>query len=363
MKKALTFFFIFAVTVACSALSSATLAEQNFPLRQDRTIVVGAAIEEIAVLDTWISVATSDKITGFDIDTQKPLWSVDFSVITYADPGFRVVDDMLLAASADQLIVADRSGVIRNIDLNPEGGTITRLSAAYSNYVYIIRGPRWILEVYDFLNNELLWTAVVERGGRDAFYDESKDTTYVPTSNNSILAFDNSSGAFLWRKSGSVLHSAFEEGILYTFEQMDGANNYSFAATDVETQIELWRQGIVLTATQRVEVLSIVNDLLVAGTGRGLIALEKSTGQHIWHILKDDAFHTTSVQLNSILFAKGLNGIVYAIHLDDGSIIGTVRLGNPGSFYKNYEVYAGVHKLSDGILFNTKDTIFIYKTE
>jgi outer membrane protein assembly factor BamB len=141
---------------------------------------------------------------------------------------------------------------------------------------------------------------------------------------------------------------------------MDGANNYSFAATDVDTQEEIWRQNIVLTATQRGEVLAIVNDLLIAGTGRGLIALEKSTGRQIWHILKDDEFHTASVQLNNILFVKGLNRIVYAIHPGDGSIIGTVKLGNPSSFFKNYEVNAGVFRLKDGILFNTKETIYIY---
>jgi outer membrane protein assembly factor BamB len=361
MKKIVLALVVLPIIVACMYSASAPLGETNFPLKKVTEIPIEEDIEEIAVGETWIAVATSDSMIGFDIDTQKRLWSIDFSVITYSDPAFRMVNDTLIAASSDQLLVIEKTGNTRPLNLNPEGGTITHLSAASSNYVYIIRGSKWTLEAYDFINNKLLWTIIVERGGRGAFYDKLKDIVYVPTSNNSILAIENSTGKLLWKKTGGVLHSVFEEDVLYTFEKLEGANNFSLAAIDVTLQGELWRKAIVMTATQRVENMAIVDELLVVGTGAGLLALNISTGEQVWDILEEDEFDTSPVQFDGILFIKGLSRTIYAINPINGTIIGSAKLENSSSVHENYEVYAGVHKLRDGILFNSKQTILIYK--
>jgi outer membrane protein assembly factor BamB len=361
MKKIFLALVSLSMIVSCRFSTNTPLGETNFPLEKVAEILIEENIEEVAVGETWIAVATGDSISGFDIETQEQLWSIDFSVMTYSDPSFRMVNDTLIAASPDQLLVIEKVGTARQIDLNPEGKTILHLSAANSNYVYIIRGSRWMLEAYDFTRNKLLWTTLVDRGGRDAFYNKSKDIVYVPTSNNSILAVDNSTGELLWKKDGHVWHSVFEEEILYTFEEMDGRNSFRFAAIDVTNQEELWRKDIVLLPTKIVENMAIVNDSLVVGTGAGLLALNKFTGEQIWNILKEDEFDTRVIEFDSLLFVKGSSRTVYAIDPNDGTVIGSVKLENSSSAQKNYEVYAGVHKLRDGILFYTKQTLIIYK--
>lgn len=361
MKKIFFALVTLPMIVSCMFSTSTPLGETNFPLRKVAEIPIEENIEEVAVGETWIAVATSDQVTGFDIDTQKRLWSIDFSVIMYSDPSFRMVKDTLIAVSPDQILVIEKTGHVSQLSLKPDGGTITRFASGSSNYVYIIRGPKWILEAYDFTSNKLMWTTLVERGGRDAFYDQSKDVVYIPTSNNSILAIDNSTGKLLWKKDGNVWRSAFEEGVLYTFEEIKGNNNFSFAAIDVANQEELWRKDIALLPTQGAETMAIVNDLLVVGTREGLVALNKFTGEQIWYILEKDGFDTRVIEFDGLLFVKGSSRSVYAIDPDDGSVIGSVKLENSKSAEKNYEVYSGVHKLRDGILFYTKQTLVIYK--
>jgi outer membrane protein assembly factor BamB len=362
MKKILKWLILLSfVSLASCTSTSPPLGNYDFPLSQHVSIPIGENIEEIAVLDSWIAVGTTNQIIAIDIYTYKQLWSRKFSVINYSEPGFRVIGDDLVAASLDEVIVINKFAETREINLDLNGNTITYLAGASPNYVYIIQGPKWTLDVFDTSKNELIWKTDVGRGSEVVYYDPVRDTLYAPT-NGLIIAFDNSTGRLLWQKDGDVWKSTFEDELLFTFEDVNNNDGFRFLATNIESQDEVWEKSVVFEASNDINYLKILGDQLIAGSGRGLIAYDKLNGSEVWHILeREERFNTPPVELGGILFVKAASNTVYAVSPEDGVIIGSLKLEEPDSFEKNFQIYAGVYKLEDGIVFNTRNEILVYK--
>lgn len=358
MKRIALALLILSLISACMIYETPSLDESTFPLKQFLTLPIEGDIQEIAVSDTWIAIHTLDKIIAIDIDTQKTLWSRNFSVITYGE-GFLMNGDTLVAASLDQIVLMGKLGEEKVINLDPGGGSITKLVAVYPNYLYVIRDPKWTLEAYDISKNILLWKTIVGRGGADeVFYGSPNNIAYV--SGGPVRAFDNSTGALLWEQKGNVWRSAFDAGVLYIFEEMNGDDNYRFAAIDVENQKELWEKDIIIPSSSSVYKLTIIDDLLIASTN-DLIAMDKYTGQQVWKTGVGYTFYTSPVEFNGIIYAKaGSNRAVYAISPSDGSVTGYARLENV-SLFDGENITDSVYKLEDGIAINTKNAVVIYK--
>lgn len=335
--------------------------ELDFPLEQVQNLPTNEAIEKIAVSDTWIATYSSGKVTAWDVETRKTLWSIALPVRTDNDSEFQIINDILVAAYTDQIFLVNKLGQKSELDLPPEEGGITRLVAIYPSYIYVIRGYDWRLEAYDISQNALLWTTYVGRGGCDVFYDASKNIAYVTTRDKSIHVFDNTTGKVVWERDRSSLHSAFEEGILYTVEHTNDTKMFRFSAFDVESQKELWKKDI--TPITHVYKLTIIDQLLIASESDGLIALNKSSGDESWRIDTGEPFYTRPVEFNDVIYVKGLSRAVYAISPANGDIIGFVKLEKTRSIQPYYESIADVFKLKDGIVFNTRNAVVIYKTK
>jgi len=304
---------------------------------------------------------SSGKVTAWDVETQKTLWSIDLPVRADKDSEFQISNDILIAASTDQIFLVNKLGEKEELNLLSEGENIVRLVAIYPNYIYVIRGYDWRLEAYDISQNALLWTTYVGRGGCDVFYDASKNIAYVTTRDKSIHAFDNATGKVVWEQDRSSLHSAFEEGILYTVEHTNDTNTFQFSAFDVESQKELWKKDI--TPITHVYKLTIIDKFLIASERAGLIALNKSSGDEVWQTDTGEPFYTRPVEFDDIIYAKGLSRAVYAISPANGDIIGFVKLEKTRSIQPYYESIAGVFKLKDGIVLNTRNAVLIYKNK
>ncbi len=364
IRNFLVLILLSAVLLSCNAPSdSLTPVQSNFPLKQTMIFPSNDVIEKIAVSDNWMAISGSGKITGVDIKRQKILWTVDFSVFMDSDPEFQIINDTLVAASYDQVILVNKTGQKREITLDPSGGDrhIIKLVAVYPNYLYVIRGTNWTLEVYDISRNLLLWKTIVGRGGTDVFYDAAKNITYVTTRDYSIQAFNNLTGTILWQENRSALFGAYNSGILYICEQSGSSDIFRFSAIDAENQKELWKRDFA--SIHNVYKLTAISDLLIASTTYGLIAIDESNGNEVWHNLEDETFYTTPVELDGVLYARGSSHTVYAISRSDGNVIGFVELGDTSFIQPHYEVFAGVYRLKDGIAFNTRNAVVIYKTK
>jgi hypothetical protein len=309
----------------CKAAGHQLPIESNFPLKQAVNISSNEEIERMAVSDTWMAIQTSSKLIGLDINSQERLWSVDFKLWYTRGTKFQIVNDNLIAASRKEIILVNREGQATNIALDlPNEGSIIRLVAVYPNYLYVITGPDWLLQVYDITQNSLLWKTTVGRGGADVFYDAITDIAYITTRDYSIRAFENSTGKLLWEQEKSVLHSIYEAKILYMCEPTDSENTYRFSALDVVTQKALWSTDI--EGIDPVYTLSILNNLLLTGTGDGMVALNKADGKEKWHTLEDEEFFTSPVEFGNTIFVKGSSHVVYAISPYGGRVIGLAEL-------------------------------------
>jgi outer membrane protein assembly factor BamB len=340
-----------------------TPVESNFPLKQVQIFPSEEVIQKIAVSNSWIATYSSDKMTAIDTETQKILWSINFNVFTDFDSEFQISNDTLIAAATDQILLVDKSGSRRTLNLEPKGGNITRLVAIYPNHIYVIRGYDWTLEAYDTSQNTLLWTTHVGRGGADVFYAASKNIAYVSTRDKGIRAFDNSTGKVIWEQDRSSLQSAFEGGVLYTVEHTNNTNTFRFSAFNVESQKELWKQEI--TSITHVYKLTIIDKLLIASENDGLMALNKSNGEEVWKTDPGEPLYTRPVEFDDAIYVKGPSFTVYAISPSNGDVIGFVQLEkeNPIFVQPKYEVLTGVYGLNDGIVVNTRNAVVIYKAK
>jgi outer membrane protein assembly factor BamB len=360
MKAARIFLvlLILPLMLSCIMYSTPPLGETNFPLEQVAKFPIDGNIHAIAVSDNWIAAHAINKITGIDATSQETLWNIELDLFSKAN-GFQMIDDNLVAASSDRVILLNKFGQVRDISLEPGRGYIIDLAGVYPNYVYAMRG-NWILEAYDIPANRLIWKMPLGRGVPAVHLDASSNIADVVTY-GSTRAVDNLTGSVLWEREGGALNSAYEDGILYSYRVMNGKDNYRLAAIDLQSQNELWGLDMVFPPAGGVNELTVIGNLLIASGGPGLIALDKSTGEKIWETALGEHIYTSPVEFEGVLYAKdGGSRTVYAISLQDGSILGTANL-EPDSMLSLEDTGTGVYRLKDGIVFNTKDAVVIYK--
>lgn len=357
MKKKLFALLVFCMAQSCALYESPILGEKNFPLREHIAIPIEGTIREIAVAKSWIAVSTYDKIFAIDIDTQKILWGKDFSAITYAE-GLLINDDDLFAASPNKILLIHRDGQEEVLDVSSEEASIGSLVSANSTYLYFVQGPNWTFTAFDVSENISIWKVDLGRGsGDEAYYDLKSNRVLV--TGGSIWAFDSVNGALLWRKNTDTLSSTFADGKLYAYVDLNGNNKYRIMAIDIQSQKEIWSHDYTFSPAEGVNKLTIIDELIVL-SGKNLIALDKSSGKLIWESVVGEPFYTSPIEFDGTLYAKaGTSGTVYAVSRQDGHVKGTLSLEQVG-FLEGVDL-EGIYGIKDGIVFNTKNEVFIYK--
>ena len=359
MKKLIIIFMLGLMAVSCGVISPQTFPQnQNFPLVNVVEIPSKDKIEKVAISDTWLAIQTQNNLTGLDIVTQKQLWSIPFSGDVTSK--FSIVNDNLVAASNYQIVVVNKLGQKKVIDLGAIV-VIDELISVNGNFLYIIRDQDWNLAVYDISKNLLLWKTAVGRGITDVFLDPVNGVVYVVTT-ESVRAFDNSSGTLLWQQERGAWHSVLNNGVLYLCEQTAQNYSYKLSAINVKNQQEIWSKTLSGDIGD-IHSLSVINEMLTVGTIEGLIAIDKLNGNQIWQTAKDDIFYMSPIEFNGIIYAKGSSRKVYAISPNDGKILGYIQMEADTAFQSKYESLAGVFSLKDGVAFSTNASVFLFKTK
>jgi outer membrane protein assembly factor BamB len=371
MMKKVSILLILPIMLSCILYVTPPSGETNFPLKRVASISIDGVIRDIAVGETWIALHThDDKIIAIDINTHKILWETSMDVNNYGE-SFKMVDNKLFASSQDQIIIVDQQGQEKEIALAPlkenfpSPINIIKVAAISPDYLYVIRGSNWTLEAYDISQNTVLWEKQVGRGIGSIFYDISKNLAYVSIG-YSVYAFENNSGKLLW-EIDAVSGRYFEGDVLYMFTDIssnDIETLHEINAVDIKNKKKLWLDSLVLPPNYRVNDLMIVGNSLIVG-GDGIIAIDKSVGKQMWTIdvhKIGEEFEAPIIEFNKVLYAVGsASGTVFAISLTDGSVIGTVNLESDNLLSSDSNT--GVYNLEDGILFNTRTTVVIYKVK
>lgn len=363
MKKIRTVILLFLLTTSsCYNYSENKKQEGEFPLVESLTINVNESIQQLAISDDWAVVETPGKLTAIDITTQDTLWTLDdFS--PDVDSQFGITEDIFTTVSYERILIVDRTGERKTVDLDPNGGDIIQLISTYPDYLYIIRGHSWNLEVYDISNNILLWETGVGRGQTNAFYDSQSGIAYIVTP-RTIKAFENSNGKLLWERKTNVRQSFYDNGLLYLVEQSDNQGNFKFVAVDGGDGHEFWSKGYPLGKDIEICQLSLVQNMLVATTRFYYLAIDKNNGNQLWQSQEiDDIFYHSLIEYDKVLYARGSSGKLYAISIADGAFIGTVFLEENPRFQSRYESSKKVFKLIDGIAISTTEKIIVWKSK
>lgn len=358
MKK-----FVLAITslpilLSCVLYSTPPLGDTNFPLKKFQSVPIGETIRDIAIGDTWIAVQTNDSIIGLDIDTFITLWKIDVRVNLFGE-GFEIVGDRLVTISEDQkLILVDRKGNKEEKALDDDVTTVVRIPGIYPDYVYVVGGGYWSLEVYDLAQDKMLWKSKVGRNIGPVFYDPANNIAYL-TKGDSITAYENSSGKILWKKENVYGSGAlFDSGILYVSASSSTEGSFMLAAIEGINQATLWEKDIVRPADIEASTSTLIGNLLIF-IGYGMFAIDKTDGELVWTVPSiGEEFIETPVEFNGVIYLRENTGTVFAISPEDGTIIGHVKLEERD---RSDKVYGGVHSLKDGIVFNTKNALVIYK--
>jgi len=360
LKKIFALFLIFSSVCSCSpSLNSSPSVSEEFPLVQAFAIPHKGEIKGIAVSNDWFAYHTLDAITAIDVNSQKTLWTEKFQATSFGD-GFQIINGRLVAISNDQIVSWNKQGQREELikfDSPDSPVNIIMIPMLYQNYAYIIRGSQWTLEAYDTSNKRMLWK--IDRI-ENAFYDPSRNIAYLITRDGDIQAVDNANGTLLWRHSASVAHGVYSSNVLYICEKMKSDGHYEMAAFDVQNQKELWRTNYTDLSESNVYKLTIVSQFLVAGARSGVMAFDKTSGARVWAVNVGEPVETSPIEFNGVIYAKGVfSRAVYAISLTDGSIIEALDLEKE-TLFTTGDIYTGIYKLPNGIVFSDGDAIYAY---
>lgn len=348
--------FLLLILSGCSS-SSFVPEEHNFPLVKSKSIDLNKDIGIIAVADSLLVFETPNTLQAVDINTNKTLWALnDFNL----DPESEIMfsDDMTIIMLRNNVLLVDNKGSQTFLNLNRELSHNVNLIAVYKNFVYIIRGGGWTLEVYDISKNKLLWKTPTGRGGTQVFYNETEDIIYAANI-YSIRAFNNSNGELLWQHDIRINQSAYHNDVLYVCTKLFEGKTYNVTAFDVKAQKILWEFASIAPLGMSIEGCNVFESTLIMNTNNGIYSFDIKDGNNNRWVLGTYVFDEPPVLFDNIIYVKSLNKTVYAISLESLDVEGYVQLEPPPTFGAPVEDMK-VFVYKDGIAFKTEDKIVFY---
>lgn len=356
-------FLISMMIVSCGIFQENQIVkDKNFPLDMLWSIDLDAPVYKLATTNEVVAVGTADGVKTINVDTGKWLWNFEFPLDT----------DSLLAFTEKNLVAADSINK-QIVIIGPEGNEIKRFGlastedfqvlAVYSSYIFVRRVPSWNLEVYDLNVGVRTWQILVDRGNVSIGFDPSSSITYITTS-SFVGAYDITSGNEIWKFYKETRTGVFDSGVLYYYSEgtENNINTSQISAVDVQNVNHLWSIGVPLKVRTVVYNLTILNDLLIASTDYGLIALSITDGHEIWHSETNEFVYGKLIMINGIIYARGTNTrVVYAISPDDGSYLGYLELGTPPLLATSQRDNDILYKSGNCLIFTFENTIYGYQ--
>ena len=275
--------FIALVTLmlaACRADNSEmAFKENNFPLQQSWKFIADNKINSLAVSNKRIALGTLDGITVVSLDSGQLLWASDFLI----DPESPLImtDDYLLASNNTQIKVFSNNGnnlTTIEFDQNKKNA---RVISSHENFVFVLRTPSWLLEVYNLNNGSLVWKLPVGPGGIEINFDPLTKIVYI-TSVEFIKAIEINSGKLLWEYPQNVRISTYNPSIIYYVAEADNPEVVTLVAYDVINKKNVWVNTFHPEIQTIVHSLSLFDNNLLLTTDFGIVSFDKNTGHQLW---------------------------------------------------------------------------------
>ena len=351
--------FVYLLTSCRSSDTDSIIKETRFLLSEGWSYQLGYRVYRVAILDDWIAIGKSYGIESIDAKTGRAMWTLSFPLETESLLSFS--DGNLIASDDSQIRVIDKSGEeVSSINMDSRKDR-AQIIAVYSSYVFVVRIPSYVLEVYNIKTESIIWEKLVDRGGVTINFDLDTNTVFVTTS-RFVAAHDVLDGSPKWEIDQIARTCVLDQGVLYYYavEPTDADRGYVIAV-DSKSSDQLWKVEIPLTERTAVYNLAVLNNALIGSTDSGLIAIDKQDGHSLWQSETNDFFFGKPVVINNVIYIRGTtSGQIYAISPENGHSIGYLTLGEPSLLSLAQDEYDIVYVTENALIFPYANTIYSY---
>lgn len=346
---------IFIFVMSCGVFESdKSITHNNFPMKERWSSKFDGAVYKLGVADDWIVVGQSESITAIDTESGKVMWTMDMTLDT--DSLLLISDGSLIAASSSQLFVINKAGEkLHTIKLRPKQST--EVVATYAGYVFVYRRADGLLEAYSIQDETLAWDIITHRGGVSVNFDLSTNAVYI-TSSSFVSANKITDGSEIWKKDIVGRTGVLDSDVFYYFSELSPAMGNITSVNELDGS-EFWRIDEPFRIRTAIYNLTIIENLLVASTDYGLIAIDKNNGNELWQSETNDFFYGNPILFDGILYIRGTNtDTIYAINPQNGIYLGYLYLGNPSII--SHREYEFIYKSGSYLIFPYNDTVYAY---
>jgi outer membrane protein assembly factor BamB len=308
-------------TVMAGLLPSGKVEAYGFPLTEKWQFVADSEIGGAPVFyEGSIAFRTTQRLYVVDAATGALQWSTDLP--HQSDPAPPVVANGIVVVThpegitAYDIVSGDKRWQVK------ESWELTRYSPAAANDEVLVIAELYI-SVYDIRTGELLWRIINPEWRTSASASVNRRELYVLLWGE-LQAYDVKTGKLLWHDTNSAWRPSFsvlDDDTLY-LKSEEGLGAFSIQENET-----LWLREDIDASRYPV---TKQGDRLIIGTHFARpVAVNASTGRTVWEATEaaSDLYQTPLV-MDDIVYIRSLfRNRIYALSLQDGSVIGYLQLG------------------------------------
>lgn len=348
---------IFILVMSCGVFEADTsITSSNFPMKESWSSKFDGAVYKLGVTDDWIVVGQSESITAIDTESGKAMWTMDITLDT--DSLLLISDDVLIAASSSQLFVINKAGEkLHTIKLSSKQST--EVVARYADYVFVYRRADGVLEAYSIQNEKLAWDIRTHRGGVTVNFDPSISTVYI-TSSSYVSANNIVDGSEIWKIQTVARIGVLDSGVLFYYWEAPRITSH-ISALNAGNSIQIWDIETPYNLQDGVFDLSIFDNKLIETTDLGVAAIDKKDGNKLWQLKLTDFVYSKPMFISNVIYTRGITvSKIYAISIEDGRYLGSLKLGDPSLLSTSQPDYDLIYKSGEFLIFPYIDTVYAY---
>lgn len=255
-----------------------------------------------AVADGIVFAGGGFSFGAWDAVTGKQLWSVPLQYVGQSSPV--LTNDLVIVSSQERWTYAldRRNGEI--VWRVPTEGIVFGAPAVLEDLAYYAT-DEGIVYAVDLGSGRVIWRQTVT-GSVFGSPVVSQGMVLVATQAGQFVALDSESGAIRWTALHGGSHPPATNGDIVVISDADGG----IYGLDLLTGEQRW---LYPTGRPELTAPSLVENLVLIGSGSTVLALDLDTGLAVWYFLAGDIVDTAPIVADGRVFFGSRDGFVTAV--------------------------------------------------
>lgn len=363
MRKLTKFFLI--VLLFCAicvivfvwfSVEQKQIVSYQLPLQQKWVFETDAEIGTTPVIyNDQVLVRTRYKLYAVNASTGHLTWSYSWPRDQHEDPPIVQDDIVIITHSEGTTALRLTTGELLWEMLDKSTRVDALPVAANENVVIIV--DNFIL-IRDIKTGVLLWKIKNPYARSNAIVVLSNKNLYV-VFEDQIRNYDVNTGKLLWNKKTeewSLRNGLLNDDIFYLERNEEGISAYS-----LKEQRVLWSRNDL--ALSGYPITKYKNVLFIGTSGNAPVAIKAQTGETLWEaegVWNYDNYQTALI-FDKIVYIRGLfQNKIYALNMDNGTVIGYIRLGAVDIISTNAAYSLGPVKYDTLMIFPVDNKLLAY---